>query len=32
MSAPARPDLVVLDMQIANMGGLAVAIDLRLEG
>jgi len=26
------PDLVVLDMQIANMGGLAVAIDLRLEG
>lgn len=27
-----NPDLVVLDMQIANMGGLAVAIDLRLEG
>jgi CheY-like chemotaxis protein len=27
-----HPDLVVLDMQIANMGGLAVAIDLRLEG
>jgi CheY-like chemotaxis protein len=26
------PDLVVLDMQIGNMGGLAVAIDLRLEG
>jgi DNA-binding response OmpR family regulator len=26
------PDLVVLDMQIANMGGFAVAIDLRLEG
>ena len=25
-------DLVVLDMQIGNMGGLAVAIDLRLEG
>jgi CheY-like chemotaxis protein len=25
------PDLVVLDMQIGNMGGLAVAIDLRLE-
>ena len=25
------PDLVVLDMQIANMGGIAVAIDLRLE-
>ena len=27
-----QPDLVVLDMQIGNMGGLAVAIDLRLEG
>jgi DNA-binding response OmpR family regulator len=27
-----EPDLVVLDMQIANMGGIAVAIDLRLEG
>jgi CheY-like chemotaxis protein len=27
-----HPDLVVLDMQIANMGGLAVTIDLRLEG
>ena len=27
-----NPDLVVLDMQIGNMGGLAVAIDLRLEG
>ena len=26
------PDLVILDMQIANMGGIAVAIDLRLEG
>ena len=26
------PDLVILDMQIGNMGGLAVAIDLRLEG
>ena len=25
------PDLVVLDMQIANMGGIACAIDLRLE-
>ena len=25
------PDLVVLDMQIGNMGGPAVAIDLRLE-
>ncbi len=27
-----RPDLVILDMQIGNMGGIAVAIDLRLEG
>ena len=27
-----QPDLVVLDMQIGNMGGVAVAIDLRLEG
>ena len=26
-----RPDLVVLDLQIANMGGVAVALDLRLE-
>ncbi len=26
-----EPDLLVLDMQIANMGGIAVAIDLRLE-
>jgi DNA-binding response OmpR family regulator len=26
-----QPDLVVLDMQIGNMGGVAVAIDLRLE-
>jgi len=25
------PDLVVLDMQIANMGGIAAAIDLHLE-
>lgn len=25
------PDLVVLDMQIGNMGGIAAAIDLRLE-
>jgi len=25
------PDLVVLDMQIGNMGGIAVAIDLHLE-
>ena len=27
-----RPDLAIVDMQIGNMGGLAVAIDLRLEG
>jgi len=26
-----QPDLVVLDLQIGNMGGVAVAIDLRLE-
>jgi len=26
-----EPDLVVLDMQIGNMGGVAVCIDLRLE-
>ena len=26
-----KPDLVILDMQIANMGGIAVAIELRLE-
>jgi len=26
-----QPDLVILDMQIANMGGVAVALDLRLE-
>jgi DNA-binding response OmpR family regulator len=25
------PDLVILDMQIANMGGIATAIDLHLE-
>jgi DNA-binding response OmpR family regulator len=25
------PDVVVLDLQIENMGGIAVAIDLRLE-
>ena len=30
--ADRHPDLVVLDMQIGNMGGIAVAIDLRLEG
>ena len=29
--AEVDPDLVVLDMQIGNMGGVAVAIDLRLE-
>ncbi|MCZ7535440.1 MAG: response regulator [Acidimicrobiia bacterium] len=26
-----RPDLVILDMQIGNMGGVATCIDLRLE-
>ncbi len=26
-----QPDLVVLDLQIGNMGGIAVALDLRLE-
>ena len=30
--AEQEPDLVVLDLQIGNMGGIAVAIDLRLEG
>jgi len=29
--ADEEPDLVVLDLQIGNMGGVAVAIDLRLE-
>ena len=29
--ADLEPDLVVLDLQIGNMGGVAVAIDLRLE-
>ena len=29
--AEVSPDLVILDMQIGNMGGIAVAIDLRLE-
>jgi len=29
--ADVDPDLVVLDMQIGNMGGVAVALDLRLE-
>ncbi len=29
--ADVDPDLVVLDLQIGNMGGVAVAIDLRLE-
>src|SRR6516165_700237 len=31
MFAEVSPDLVILDMQIGNMGGVAVAIDLRLE-
>jgi DNA-binding response OmpR family regulator len=26
-----KPDLVILDLQIGNMGGVATAIDLRLE-
>ena len=26
-----EPELVILDLQIGNMGGVAVAIDLRLE-
>jgi DNA-binding response OmpR family regulator len=26
-----EPDLVILDMQIGNMGGIAASIDLRLE-
>ena len=26
-----KPDLVILDMQIGNMGGVAVALDLHLE-
>ena len=29
--AEQTPDVVVLDMQIGNMGGMAVAVDLRLE-
>ncbi len=29
--AARQPDLVILDLQIANMGGVAVAIDLHLE-
>ena len=31
MFADESPDLVILDMQIGNMGGVAVALDLRLE-
>lgn len=31
LAATRQPDLVILDMQIANMGGIAVALDLRLE-
>ena len=26
-----QPDLVILDLQIGNMGGIATALDLRLE-
>lgn len=29
--ARTEPDLVVVDLQIGNMGGMAVSIDLRLE-
>ena len=29
--ADKHPDLVIVDLQIANMGGMAVALDLRLE-
>ena len=29
--ADEEPDLVILDMQIGNMGGVATALDLRLE-
>jgi DNA-binding response OmpR family regulator len=29
--ASQHPDLVILDMQIGNMGGIGVAIDLHLE-
>jgi DNA-binding response OmpR family regulator len=31
LAAARQPDLVILDMQIDNMGGIAVALDLRLE-
>jgi DNA-binding response OmpR family regulator len=29
--AEKHPDLVIVDLQIGNMGGMAVALDLRLE-
>jgi DNA-binding response OmpR family regulator len=29
--AETKPDLVVVDLQIGNMGGMAVSLDLRLE-
>ena len=29
--ADRQPDLVIVDLQIANMGGMAVSLDLRLE-
>jgi DNA-binding response OmpR family regulator len=29
--AERHPDLVIVDLQIANMGGMAVSLDLRLE-
>ncbi|MGQ0745012.1 MAG: response regulator [Acidimicrobiales bacterium] len=31
MVARRRPDLVILDLQIGSMGGVAVCLDLRLE-
>jgi DNA-binding response OmpR family regulator len=29
--AELKPDLVILDLQVGNMGGIATSIDLRLE-
>ena len=29
--APILPDLVVVDLQMGNMGGMAVCLELRLE-
>lgn len=30
--AELEPDLVILDLQIGNMGGVATSLDLRIEG